>query len=413
MNISKSIFLTKFYPWLICVSGLFILVVINGLTTTVITVFDKSLINEFHWTRSELKARDALPNFISFFFILLSGTLMDKFRVKKMMLFGTAILCISLASYSFITSKFEAYFLHVLFGVAYITSGSVATIILVSTWFREFKGLALGITLAGTSLGGIFLPNLIGHWIDHYSWREAFLYLSFFPAILFFYIVFVIKSSPSDLGIKPFGFSTQQLENENLLMEGLSYHDATKSQTFWLICFSGFLSFYSVVGIVSNLILHTLDLGFDKTTARYALSIYFLVAFIGKLLVATLGDFFDNFKVFTLCCIVLTIGCIGLYTMNADTLFIYIGLIGFSWGGIYSMYNVLTVKTFGLKSAGKINGTISMFESAGAFLGPIITGYIYDKTHSYQNAFLLIILLMVIAVLISLKFRKASLQTVS
>jgi MFS family permease len=153
----------RYYPFLICFAGLLILVVINGLTSTTISVFDRVLLDEFQWTRSELKLKIRYP-MPQLFLIFFSGLLIDKFRVRRLLLVGSLVLSVALYSYSLIHTKFEAYFIHFLFGVAYTLSGSVSAIILVSSWFHKHKGLALGITLAGTSLGSLYFPisSIIG-----------------------------------------------------------------------------------------------------------------------------------------------------------------------------------------------------------------------------------------------------------
>jgi MFS family permease len=91
--------------------------------------------------------------------------------------------------------------------------------------------------------------------------------------------------------------------------------------------------------------------------------------------------------------------------MQTKYVMVSIILLAISWGGIYSLYNLITIKTFGLKSAGKINGTISMFEGGGALLGPVVTGLIYSHFHSYQMAFLLNAALMGFVFFFSLKFK--------
>ena len=144
----------KYYPWIICFSGLLILIVVNGLTTTSLSVFDKAFLDEFHWTREELKVRESITNGVTLLFIFISGVIIDKIRVKKMLLFGTLTLTLTLASYSFIHNKFEAYLVHFFLGISMITAGSVSCIILVSSWFHDKRGLAIGIVLIGTSLAG-------------------------------------------------------------------------------------------------------------------------------------------------------------------------------------------------------------------------------------------------------------------
>jgi cyanate permease len=66
-------------------------------------------------------------------------------------------------------------------------------------------------------------------------------------------------------------------------------------------------------------------------------------------------------------------------------------LIGLGWGGLFTLYNMLTVSNFGLKAIGKINGTVSSMESFGGGLGIWLTGRLYDSYGSYQVPFLVLL----------------------
>ncbi|MDR6561634.1 MULTISPECIES: MFS transporter [unclassified Arcicella] len=391
-----------FYPWLICFSGLLILVVINGLTTTSLSVFDNAFISEFHWKRDELKLRESITNSVTLFFILVSGIIIDKIRVKKMMLFGSLILAIALFSYSFVTNKYQAYFIHFLLGVSMITAGSVSCIILVSSWFQEKKGLALGIVLSGTSLGSaIFSP--FNHYLLHeYGWRQSFTFLAIFPVLIFIYIYFFVENSPNDVDIKPLGNLNTV---NNLLTEGMTYPEATRTHLFWLICLCGFLTFYCLVGTIANIFLHLVGLGFTEKRTSFYLGLYFIIALFAKLFVSIFSDYINPYLVFSICCIMMILGFFGLTMMDTALILPSITLMAVSWGGIYSLYNIIAIKTFGLKAAGKINGTINMFEGGGALLGPVMTGFVFNLNHSYQLAFMINAGLMFIVLLLSLRFK--------
>ena len=160
---------SHYYPWLICICGLLILVVVNGLTTSSLSVFDEILMKEFHLSRSELKGKESITNLVAATLIILSGMMIDRFRVKRIILFGLVIQIVAFFVYSHITSLGGLYFAHFLLGVAYICAGTVPCIILVSSWFQTHRGLALGITLVGTSLGGSVFPNLLTHFINQHG----------------------------------------------------------------------------------------------------------------------------------------------------------------------------------------------------------------------------------------------------
>jgi len=394
----------KYYPWIICLSGLLILVVINGLTTTSLSVFDKAFLDEFHWERGELKLRESITNSVTLFFIFISGVIIDKIRVKKMLIFGSTVLCIALFSYSFVNNKFQAYFIHFLLGISMVAAGSVSCIILVSAWFSEKRGLALGIVLTGTSMGSAIFSPVNRYLLQEFGWRQSFQILAILPLIILIYVIFVVRSSPSDINITALGEDGKN-EKSELLTQGMSYAEAAKTHLFWLICICGFFVFYSLVGTVANLFLHLLELGYTEREASYSLAIYFVIAMIGKLLISLFADYINPNLVFSICCVGMVVGSVGLSTMDSTYVLISIVVMALCWGGIYSLYNLIIVKTFGLKSAGKINGTINMFEGGGSLLGPFLMGYIFTSHHSYQMGFFVNAGLMGMVFFFSLKFK--------
>jgi MFS family permease len=394
----------KYYPWIICFSGLFILVIINGLTTTSLSVFDKAFLKEFNWQRDELKLRESITNSVTPFFILISGIIIDKIRVKKMLIFGSFMLAAALFGYSFIHNKYEAYFIHFLLGVSMVAAGSVSCIILVSSWFREKRGLALGIVLTGTSMGSAIFSPFNSYLLQEFGWRQSFQILAIFPLIVLIFTVLVVRSSPNDMNLPALGDDKDD-ENAELLNEGMTYKEATHTHLFWLICICGFFVFYSLVGTISNMFLHLLELDYTEKQASFYISIYFVIAMIGKFLISFFTDYINPTFIFSICCVGMVAGSLGLSTIDSTYILPAIILMAISWGGIYSLYNIITIKTFGLKSAGKINGTISMFEGAGSLLGPFLMGYIFACFRSYQIGFFINAGLMAMVFLFSLKFK--------
>jgi sugar phosphate permease len=403
--------LSFFYPWVICLVSVLSVLIINGLTTTALSAFDKELIQTFGWSRAELKLRASIGNFTSFALVFVIGLLIDRFRVKRLILFGTFTLSIALILYSQITNKWQAYGLHFLLGLSLITAGSVPNIILVSSWFERYKGLALGLTLAGTSLGGFIFPVNLVKMMATVGWRDTFLWISILPLVLFLLVFFFVKNNPEEIGLKPLGAQTlPHSEGTTTLAErGLSFEKAIQTRSFWLICICGAFSFYSVVALIEHTFLHTMSLGFDESQASQALGVYFAIAFMGKFLISTLSDFINPYLVIRISFVIMTVGCLGYLLADSSQILMAIAITGLGWGGLYSLYNIITVKTFGLKSAGRINGSISMAESLGAFIAPTLTGYLFDVHKNYDMAFTLIIGLMVACSLLSL-FLKEEIQ---
>jgi MFS family permease len=67
------------------------------------------------------------------------------------------------------------------------------------------------------------------------------------------------------------------------------------------------------------------------------------------------------------------------------------------------------MRNFGTRAAGKINGTISIVQSAGLALGPIVTAYLHDA-YSYSAGFKIVTLLLLVAGLLSLRLPRFAIE---
>ena len=119
----------------------------------------------------------------------------------------------------------------------------------------------------------------------------------------------------------------------------------------------------------------------------------------------TIMKLMNKFWLIRICFIGLSFGSLGYALLDKDLIFWAIGLTALSWGGMFALYNIITIATFGLKDAGKINGVISLFEAIGSFSGPAVAAILYMVYHSYQNAFLLSSFLMFLATILSFFFK--------
>src|SRR5690606_21632911 len=105
--------------------------------------------------------------------------------------------------YSQVDSLNQIYGIHVIFASALATCGLVVNVVLVSRWFVKHRGLALGIALAGTSLGNGTLPPLNVALMSAFGWREALMLNSLLPLLLLPVIWFLVRERPSDMGLTP------------------------------------------------------------------------------------------------------------------------------------------------------------------------------------------------------------------
>jgi len=380
-----------------------VLLVSNGLTATALSVYDESILKEFGWSRGELKFRDLISFWLIALLAPLGGVLIDRFGPRRMLSIGLVLLSIAYLLYSRLDSLGMLYGIHVIMAVGLLCAGTMTCIILLSNWFDAKRGLALGIALVGTSLGGIVLSPVNAALIQRFGWRQTFQIEAALPIVLMLVVLLIVKNSPREVGASAVGVDVNS--QRDLRLEGLTLSEAMRTRSFWAIGFSGMLTYYSILALYSHLFLHMRGLGYAPVKAGLALSLLAMLALTGKLLTGALADRLDRRSIFVGSLAVMLAGLVGLATLKASVVLPSIAIIGLGWGGVYTLYNVLSVTNFGLKSAGRINGMISTLESLGGGLGIWLTGALYDRYASYQVPFSIMVAFVFVGMLLGTQIR--------
>lgn len=402
----------RYYPWLMCIMAMLVLIVSNGMTMTGLTAFDESLLDEFGWSRGALKFRDMLNLVLAGLMSPFIGALIDRAGVRTLILFGNLLLAGLYLAYSQIHSITHVYLIHVGFAAVVVASGMNVAVILVSQWFEVRRGTALGIALAGSSLGGMLVPKLITGLLPHMDWRETFMWMSAIPLLLFFLCLLLVRS-PAQAGRSPLraaqpsvgpGTGTQRLAA--VQWPDLSYRQALRTPTFWALTVIAATSFYSIMSLSTHLMLHMRDLGFAPDKAANGMFVLFGMGMVGKFLFGILSDFLNPKRVFISNLVLMFIGTLMLASQRPELLWYSLLTVGLGWGGLYALLQLQIVGAFGLSSAGKILGTITLVDAITAGLGIWLSAVMFDYFGSYVIAFNVLVVLVFAGLVCSFMVRE-------
>jgi len=399
-----------YYGWIIAFSSLVVMWITNGITLAGLTVFDEEILNFLggenggEGLRGALKFRDLITLFASGLIAPFVGAIADRVGVRPLMIIGFLLLSAGNFFYSKIGSMNDIYLIHLVLATSLACSGLVINVMLVSKWFVRKRGVALGITVAGTSLGNAALPQLNAWLVAEFGWRTAFVYTSVVPLLLIPLVLFVVREKPEDIGLVALG-AEEGGAAAAPAFNGMRYRDALGTRSFWILASIAMLTFYSILALLSHLFLHMREQGFEPQVAASGLTVLFLLGLGGKLLSGVLADMLGRRSVFVGTLAIMCTGAWLLISTNELTFWPAIVLLGGGWGGLYTLLQLLAADTFGVRDLGKILGTITVLDTFGGGMGPFLTGVMYDRFGSYTIPFTVIAVLVSIALLLSLLFR--------
>ena len=357
-------------------------------------VFLKPLTMEFGWDRGALSAAISLCVIIGGSLGILSGRLNDRYGPRLLVTIGGLSTGIAFLLLSQINAIWHVYLIWGIFMSVGFGCCIIPVMTIIPRWFIKRRGIAMGITMAGASLGGIISPLLAQWLIDAYGWRYAFITLGLITIITIIPLAQFMKHSPQRVGLKPYGGDeiTEDKQSHSSVIEGLSFSQAIRTIRFWLFGLTLAIVFFcSMSSVTVHIVPHAIDIGIPAVTAASILSITAGIGIIGRLGIGLIFDRIGGTLVLSACIGLATLAIIWLlFAKEIWMFYMFAAVFGFTQASFITLLPVVTAELFGLASLGTILGSVVLFATLGDALGATVTGSIFDITGSYSLAFLIL-----------------------
>lgn len=391
----------SFYGYIVVVLSFLIMMVSFGLMDS-FGVFVKPLLGEFGWARATTSAAYSLSFLIFGFVGIVMGGLTDRFGPRAILTLCGLLLGLGYFLMSQVNSLWQLYlFEGIIVGIG-MSALYAPVLSLIARWFIQRRGLMTGIVLSGLGIGQLVVPPILSRLISAYDWRLTYVFVGIAALLVVVIATQFLKRDPSKIGQVPYGAGEGEQRVPESLAQGYSLREAAATVQFWVLVAIKFCYGYYMFSIVVHIVPHVTDLGFSAVSAANILAVGGAAMVIASFVMGRAGDKIGPRQVYLICFIVAFASLLWLMrTREMWALYLFAIFIGLANGGNVTSDSPLAARLFGLNSIGAIVGVSSCAFSIGAALGPILTGYIFDATGSYQQAFVVCAIVSIIGLIMA------------
>lgn len=379
--------------------GFVCIVFVFGASTAVMPLIYGPVMDEFGWSRTEATLMFTYKNATSAVIALfLLGPMLERLGLRTVMLGSFVVTGIGMGSFVWIDSLWSYYLAGSIMGLG-ITTTIIGTNVFVSRWFVRNQGLAVGITLAGTSAGGMFFPFLAAALIDAFGWRFALasLSLGIWGIALPLYL-WKAEENPSEADVlqetgpdlpdagSRRGIGAAELDGK--------FADLLRGSTFWAIAASLLIVAAADAGVFQHTALFLeRDAGLSSTLAAASISGTFGLGIIAKI---GAGKFYDALSIrgVSIWYVLLAVSIALAFPVSGIlTLALFTAVRGIAHGGVVPETAIVAKHCYGPRL---MNMTLPVFTgiwAVGAGLGPVLLSLFYDTLGSYRGGLVLFIVL--------------------
>ena len=297
--------------WLVCLGCGLALFTVMGLGINGFTVYQPYLLERFHLTNGQGSWITTVRSLFSLRSMLSADALCRRLGIRQAMTLGLGFFVVSYALFGAASAFPTLCACAALSGLAYGFGGMIPLTLALSHWFRDRRGLALGLAAGGSGLSTVLAPPLLEEAIQHLGLTAAFWLEGGVGILLTLCVFLLVRDRPEELGLAPYtasGGSESSIPAERPAPPRLS------RPLWWVVVAAAFLTGGPCGPGFSHLsVLYTSE-NYDSGTVALLMSLFGLVLMLSKVLYGslsdTLGSRWANWSVyavfltgFSLCCL--------------------------------------------------------------------------------------------------------------
>jgi MFS family permease len=378
-----------YYGWIIVASCTLLVGLSTGLMFSY-SVFFKPLAEYFSWDRATVSFVYSAAYIVRGAVSIGLGWLADRYGARTVMLFCGVMAGLGFFLSSQVNNLWQMILTFAVVEAIGLSGAFSVGTTLVSRWFTQKRGLALGIVSTGSGLGTLLIVPGSERLVSLFNWSEAFLICGIAAGVIMIATAFFLRAAPpspsaltnSITDVSPSKVSIPPQTEWNI-------GRAARDPRLILIAATFFLFFFSTQIVVVHLVNYATDVGISPLIAATLVSLIGAISIIGRLTSGISSDKIGIHQTMILACITLTLSFIFLlFSRSLWAFYLFAVIFSVPYGAEVPQLPLFIGKYFGTKNMATLVGFGLFAGSLGGALGAWAAGEIFDITKSYQGAFI-------------------------
>ncbi len=380
-------------------------------------VFLPAIAAETGWDRTSLSLPFSLYILIYSALGAASGWCTDRWGPRIVITCGALLLGTGLVLTSQVQAQWQLYLAFGLIAALGMSAVYVPCSATVVRWFVRRRGLALGISSSGQSFGNLVIPPLGGT-----AGRRLWLALDLSRAGRGGRRADRAVRRPGGARSRAHGAAQRRYRAASGAWTGPEHRVAAeaawtlraaqRTAALWLLTAVYTMTFTVAFLPLVHIVPFALDLGVRTVRAALVVSLIGAGSLTGRLLSGAASDRIARLPLLAIGLVMQALAFLGfLASSGVGLLYPSALLFGLAFGATSILFPAIVGDFFGRLAVGRILGFSWAIAASAACFGPVIAGYLFDRTGSYASAFILSAALNLVAACLVLLLKRPAAPT--
>jgi len=397
-----------YYGWVIVASTVSVsLSTRTIMAVATLSVFVVPMTQDMGWSRGLFSGAVSLGGLCAVFLSPLVGKWLDRYGSGLLLTVASVLTGALAIGLSFVGNPAAFYALYVPGRLIFSGPLELGIPTAISNWFIRRRPLGLAADAVAKGAGLTMIPLLAQFIITGWDWRTAWITLG----VLTFAIgvippVLLMTRRPEDMGLEPDPVPDRHIEEVGAASKGdastpapatetrftesnFTVRQAFRTRAFWLLSAFTAAGFMVQAGVSLHQVAHYINQGLPGPSAALTASTFAFSQIFSAMFWAALGRRFPVRFLLSAAAFVVAAAAFGTsISESLPTALIAAATVGMGVGGLHLLVRLAWADYYGREHLGAIRGYTMSAQIGGQAVGPVLAGFLFDATSSYQLALL-------------------------